>query len=370
MQPFAPEPLPPQGLDWGALIPRISSANRSLATYAGILQAIPGPEALLSPITTQEAVLSSKIEGTQATLSDVLKFEAGDPPKQHARRVDVQEILNYRKALLAAEADLPQRGFTLHTLRTMHEILMGSVRGADKTPGEFRKTQNWIGAEGCPIEDAVFVPPSPIGLIDHLEAWQAYFASDERDPLVQLAIIHAQFEIIHPFMDGNGRLGRILIPLFLFEKGVLPRPMFYLSSWLEERRDEYIGRLRQLGRTKTAWNEWCDFFLRGIDEQGTQNGSTAREIKELYEAQKKKALELTHSQFAIPLLDEAYRRPIFTSSHLDFGERVPSQPMVSNLLRSLTNGGILRVVRKGSGRRATIYALVELINLCEGKKVF
>ncbi len=367
MQPFVPQPLPPKDLDWAGLIPGISAANRSLARYAGILEAIPGPEALLSPITYQEAVLSSKIEGTQATLSDVLKYEAGERPSQSARTEDIQEVLNYRAALRAAETELPKRGFSLHTL---HGILMGHARGSEKTPGKFRTIQNWIGKDGCPIEEAAFVPPSPVGLIDHLERWQVYYTSQDRDPLVQLAIVHAQFEILHPFTVGNGRLGRILIPVFLFEKGILPRPMFYMSAWLEARREEYIARLRALGRAPKAWNEWCAFFLRGIDEQAAQNGSTARAILAMYESHKRRVMDLTKSQYAVPLVDDLFRQPIFQASHLRFGGHAPSQPMVSLLLRALAKERIIRVVRKGSGRRAAIYVFAELVNLCEGKKVF
>jgi Fic family protein len=278
MEPFVPEELPPTSLTWEGLIHRLGRANRSLATYAGILEALPNPAVLLSPVTTQEAVLSSKIEGTQATLSDVLKFEAGEPPSQPARAAEIQEILNYRAALIAAERELPARPLSLNMLKGMHGILLKNVRGRDKTPGQFRIIQNWIGPEGCPIEEAVFVPPAPTGLMDHLEAWERFYGSEHLDPLVQLSIIHAQFEIIHPFVDGNGRIGRILIPLFLFEKKLLRRPMFYLSAWLEEHRKEYIARLRALGQESHAWNAWVEFFLRGIEEQAVKNAETARAV--------------------------------------------------------------------------------------------
>jgi Fic family protein len=369
-QPFVPQPLPPSELSWTDLIPVLGRANRSLATYAGIFQALRDPAVLLSPLTTQEAVLSSKIEGTQATLGDVLKYEAGEPPRQSRRADDIVEILNYRKALRSAEGELPARAFSLNILKGLHAILLDGTRGADKKPGQFRTEQNWIGPEDCPIEQASFVPPAPTGLIDHLEAWERFYRSEQPDPLVQLAVIHAQFEIIHPFRDGNGRIGRILIPLFLFEKRLLPRPMFYLSSWLESRRDEYIARLRALGRAPNAWNDWSAFFLRGIDEQAAANAITARQILDLYESLKKRALDLTRSQYAVPLLDQMFKRPVFRSSHLDLGPRPPSKQSVFNLLQTLSQARILTVLRKGAGRRPTVYALAELVNLCEGKRVF
>jgi Fic family protein len=370
MQPFVPEALPPATLRWDALIPLLGRTNRSLAKFGGMLEVLPNPAVLLSPLTTQEAVLSSKIEGTQATLSDVLKFEAGEAPDEPGRTTDIQEIQNYRATLLAAERELRSRPFSLAMLRGLHGVLLQSVRGKEKTPGQFRATQNWLGAEGCPIERAVFVPPAPVGLIDHLESWESYYRTDQPDPLVQLAVIHAQFEILHPFLDGNGRLGRILIPLFLYEKQLLRRPVFYMSAWLEERRAEYVELLRALGRAPNAWNEWAEFFLRGVEEQAVKNTATAQGILALYAKLKKRALELTHSQYAVPLLDQVFTRPIFTSISLQFGPRTPSKPAVANLLRLLREDGILRILREGAGRRPTLYVMPELLNLCEGRKVF
>jgi len=369
MQPFVPEPVPPASLDWAALIPKLGRANRALATYAGILEAIPNQGLLLAPLTTQEAVLSSKIEGTQATLGDVLKFEAGERPRQPGREEDIHEVLNYRKALLAGEKEVGRRPFSLQMLRAMHGTLLQGVRGEDKEPGRFRTRQNWIGPKGCPIEEASFVPPPPEIVVEHLEALERYYHSEQPDALAQLAVVHAQFEIIHPFLDGNGRLGRILIPLFLYEKKLLRRPTFYLSAWFESHRDEYVQRLRALCDGGDSWTAWCEFFLRGVEEQAVKNAQTVRAILELYDRLKAQVLGLTHSQYAVPLLDQAFRSPVFRSVHLRFGERSPSKPAVANLLRALRKGKVLKVIREGSGRRPTVYALAELLNVCEGKKV-
>ncbi len=344
-------------------------SGRALATYAGILEGLHNPALLLGPMTTQEAVLSSRIEGTQATLREVLKYEAGEVPVQSSKTEDIQEILNYRKAMRAAEAELPKRPFSLNMLKGLHQVLLAGVRGASKTPGKFRVTQNWIGPEGSTIETASFVPPAPEGLLDHLETFEAYYRSEQPDPLVQLAVVHAQFEILHPFADGNGRLGRILVPLFLFEKKLLTRPTFYLSAWLEKRRDEYYARLRAIGRERGAWNAWCAFFLTAVEGQAIQNSKTARAIVELYGRLKERVIELTRSQFAGPLLDQAFKQPLFQSLHLRFGPRAPSKQAISNLLRALLKDEILKVVVAGAGRRPGIYALAELVNLCEGKRV-
>ena len=369
MQPFVPQQLPITDVDWESLIPLIGKANRALAHYDGVLMGVPNPNVLLSPLTTQEAVLSSRIEGTQATLGEVYRFEAGDEPTQESRRQDIGEILNYRRALRVSEAELRTRPFNLNLLLQLHEILLDSVRGANKARGRFRTTQNWIGSADSPIGEAAFVPPVPETLPELLDNWEKYYHSNRPDALVQLAVVHAQFEILHPFLDGNGRLGRILIPLFLFEKQILHRPMFYLSGWLEARRDAYIDHLRPLGVRPGAWNRWIAFFLTGLEEQARANAEKARAILHLYQRMKERVLELTRSQYGVPLLDQMFERPVFESGHLRFGKRPPTRAAIANLLRALREAKVIMVLRAGSGRRAAIYAFADLINLCEGKKV-
>lgn len=369
MTPFVPRLLPLSDVKWESLISHLAAANRSLAYYDGILQGVSNPELLLSPITTQEAVLSSRIEGTQATLGDVLKFEAGETPSKPERREDIFEIINYRQALKVAENELKSRPFSLNMLKRLHEVLLNSVRGRDKARGEFRKIQNWIGPHGTPIEQAEFVPPSPEKVLEYMDNWEKYYHMKRPDAIVQLAVVHAQFEIIHPFLDGNGRLGRMLIPLFLFEQKVLSRPLFYLSAYLEPHRNEYVEKLRALGQQADAWNEWIAFFLIAVQEQARINAEKARGVIELYADLKRRVLNLTHSQFAVPLLDLMFEKPVFTVPDFKAKPGMPTYPMISNLLSRLKNGGIIRVVRQGSGRRPQILALPELINLCEGRKV-
>lgn len=371
MKPFIPQDLTKLEIEWEPLIPLIGQANRSVALYDGILYGVPNPGVLLSPLTTQEAVLSSKIEGTQATLGEVLKFEAGEEPELESRRLDILEIINYRRALRNAEIELEARPFNLNLLLELHAILLDSVRGRDMGRGSFRNSQNWIGAPGTPIEQAEFVPPDPTTMRRALDDWERYYHADQFDPLAQLAIVHAQFEIIHPFLDGNGRIGRILITLFLYEKRLLSRPMFYLSAYLEEHRDEYVERLRALGREREAWNHWLAFFLQALDKQARNNADKARAIIDLYAGLKERVMDLTHSQYAVPLLDLIFERPYFQGTNLRFtGDRPPSRQLVSHLLRVWRKDGILKVVREGRGRRAQVLAFAELINLCEGKEVF
>jgi Fic family protein len=356
-------------VEWEPLIPHIARANRAIAEYNGTLYGVPNPRVLLAPLTTQEAVLSSRIEGTQATLGDVLRFEAGIEPEQQTTIEDIGEIINYREALDFAKEELKTRPFNLNLLLRLHEILLDSVRGRDKGRGRFRTIQNWIGAPGSIIEQAEFVPPDPLGVSDLMDNWEKYYHSEEPDALVQLAVAHAQFEIIHPFLDGNGRLGRILVPLFLYEKKILSEPMFYLSAYLESHRDEYIAALREIGAKTTSWNRWIVFFLTAITEQSISNTEKARAIMDLYLRLKKRVIDLTHSQYAIPLLDVLFKQPIFRSSELKVLPDMPSNPMIMQLLSKLESDKILSVVQKSRGSRPSVYAFGELINLCEGKRV-
>lgn len=370
MQPYTPNELPLDNLDYRQLLPLVGQANAALARYDGLLQGIPNPAVMLSPLTTQEAVLSSKIEGTQATVDEVLEQEAG-LLKEGEKYKDIQEISNYRLALYRARDYLETYPIRLGFVRELHRTLMNSVRGQDKTPGEFRVDQNWIGKLGCTIEEASFVPPSPLRLLDYLQAWERYLDADDVDFLLQAAVVHAQFEMIHPFKDGNGRIGRILIPLFLYQKRALSQPMFYLSEYLENHRDEYYQRLKAISG-EGDWNGWISFFLGAITTQATQNSKRVGAIKALYDEMKVAIQETTHSQYSVHLLDALFSKPIFRTSDLaqqltaEYGIHEKTTP---GLLRQLKDAGILREIQPGSGRRAATMCFPRLINLAEGKDV-
>ena len=368
--PYEPDVLPLTALDWRRLLPLVGQANAALARYDGLLQGIPNPAVMLSPLTTQEAVLSSRIEGTQATVDEVLEQEAG-LLKEGSKFQDIQEISNYRAALYAAREQLKDYPIRLAFVRELHRILMSSVRGQGKTPGEFRKDQNWIGTHGCPIEQASFVPPNPVQLPDHLQAWERYLDSDDADFLLQTAVVHAQFELLHPFKDGNGRIGRILIPLFLFQKRALSQPMFYLSEYLEAHREDYYARLKAIS-ADGDWNGWIAFFLQAIVAQAGTNSARVTAIQSLYEEMKLAIQEATRSQYTVHVLDAIFSKPIFRSSDVtaqlkrDFGIHEKTTP---GLLRQMRDVGILRELQAGSGRRPATLCFPRLINLAEGREV-
>lgn len=361
--------FPPTEIEWPALVPLIGRANAALARYDGLLSAIRNASVLLSPLTTQEAVLSSRIEGTQATMGEVLELEAGGDPARidQPKRNDAEEILNYRSALTMCAKAIEERPLSQHLLRQAHAMLMQGVRGRDKSPGEFRKLQNWIGPKGCPIEQASFVPIPQDHLQAGLDRLSDYMASEnEPDVLVQLAIIHLEFEALHPFDDGNGRLGRMLIPLFLFQRKLLGSPNFYMSGYLEAHSDAYREAMRTVSRDG-AWTAWCAFFLQGIVDQAAENERKARAILALYERTKLDVVDLTRSQHAIRATDFLFQFPIFASNHFMEGAEIP-KPSAARILAVLREAGIIETVREGRGRRTGIFAFEELLKIAESEQ--
>ncbi|MBX3008040.1 MAG: Fic family protein [Melioribacteraceae bacterium] len=362
MKPFVPHKLPIDKLDWESLIPLIAEANRELARYDGILQSISDPEILLAPLSIQEAVVSSRIEGTQATMEDVLLFEAQKNEKIPLYP-DIQEVINYRKALHFGLKRIDKDNFplSLRLIKEMHQVLMDGVRGKDKDPGNFRRIQNWIGKPGSKIEEASFIPPAPNIILPALDNFEKYMHFDEKDRLAQLSIIHAQFEVIHPFLDGNGRLGRILIPLFLYEKKILSRPMFFISAYFEKNRSLYYQKLNAISQDND-WNGWIKYFLSTLILQSKENTIVVKKILSLYEEMKIIIVDLTHSQFAINTLDSIFNAPLFSSSEFIKSSKIPRDSAL-RILKILTSNKILQVKNEGRGTLPTIYIFNKLFRL-------
>lgn len=362
--------FPPAELDWPRLIPLIGPANAAIARYEGVLHGIPNANVLLSPLTAQEAVLSSRIEGTQATLGEVLEFEAegGGEDESTPKKADIHEVLNYRRALLEAKARLDQLPLSQRLIREAHRVLMGGVRGRNKSPGEYRRIPNWIGPPGCAIDEARFVPCPVDHLADAMSTWEAYLHAGAPDQLVQLALLHAEFEAIHPFLDGNGRLGRLIVPLFLYEKGLLTSPNFYISEYLERNRDTYYERLLAVSRDND-WTGWAAFFLEALTVQARTNQERALAILSLYNERKAWIADLTRSQYAVKALDWFFTRPIFKTPDFVKTSGIP-KPTANRIIREVKEAGLLIELQPGSGRRAAILAFRELLNLAEGENAF
>ncbi len=318
---YTPKNLPIQNIKWENFVHLIGKANAEIGRFDALLQNIPNPSVLLSPLTTNEAVLSSRIEGTQATLKEVLEFEA-NPQKETKKYDDIQEVINYRKALNVAVDEMKKLSLTTRIIKKAHEILLEGVRGQNKDRGNFRKQQVFIGKPGASVEQATYIPPSAEKINDLMSNLEKYIHGEEKDLLVQLAIIHAQFEMIHPFMDGNGRIGRMIMPLFLYFKKAIFYPSFYLSEYLEAHRNEYYQALLDISKNDD-WQNWITFFLQAIIEQSKENISKAKKIMALYEQKKQKITELTKSQFNIKILDTLFVMPIFQSKDFIKFSKIP-----------------------------------------------
>ena len=362
MKPYIPDTLPLKTLDWVQFIHLIGEANRELALYEGVLKGIVNPAIMLTPLTTQEAVLSSKIEGTQATLEEVMEYEAL-PRKDAAKQEDIQEIINYRSALDYAVSYLKKKPISLNLIKEIHDMLLNSVRGKNKARGQFRTTQNYIGIDGTPIEQASYIPPPPERVMELLSNLEKYIHAEEKDRLVQLAIVHAQFESIHPFLDGNGRVGRILIPLFLMEKKLLSSPVFYMSAYLEAHRDDYYKKLNALSK-KRQWEDWIIFFLEAVAEQARSNSRKATSILGLSNEMKIRVPEITHSQHAIRVLDLLFEKPLFNSQEFTKNLHV-AKTSAARILNQLQTNRIVSVMQEGIGTRPTLLRFDKLAKILE-----
>lgn len=359
MKPHDPLPFPPSGLQLESVVALVGRANACLSRYDGLLESLVNTEVLLSPLLMKEAELSSRIEGTIATANEVYQRQAGedfDPEKI----ADIQEIMNYRTTLRVAGQALTEQPLSRHLIRQMHEILMKGVRGEKKNPGKFRDTQNWIGPRGCSIEEATYVPPPPVVLNDLLENFIGFIniEDDDLDPIIQTALVHAQFELIHPFDDGNGRIGRLLIPLFLMKKHCLISPSLYISGYLESHRDTYYDCLGRISSTGD-WLSWIRFFLNALVDQAGNNVKVVRQIIDLYERKKHEITELLHTDQAIYILDMLFDIPVFRAT--DLHQRLGIQRQRAALyLRTLKEAGVIVELRPASGRRSAMLSFEDL----------
>ncbi len=370
---YIPQKLPIDNklIDWEAITPALGAANRSVSKYDGVLCVMQNPSLLLSPMIREEAVQSSKIEGTQVDTIDVMRLEAGAEFQSPAQEKDFQEVMNYRNSVRLGQAELSDRKLSLGLIKDLHSLLLQNVkddRGAKCVSGTFRTTQNYIGDRSRGIENARFVPPDPIIVPELMDNFAQYLSSDGKDPLLQAAIMHAQFEIIHPFEDGNGRLGRMLTPLFLCQKGVISKPMFYISGYLESHSAEYKDSLLNITHG-SGWTQWIIFFLTALKVQADENFKSARRILDYYDATKALILKSTGSQYSIPLLDSIIDAPIFKPSMIKFGS-MPSRNTIHKLLGQFEKLGIVKVIIKGKGRAGLTYCAPELLNISEGEKLW
>ena len=311
---FVPNPLPAPLTLTRRLITILSEADRALGELAGLGRMIPNPDLLISPFIRKEAVLSSKIEGTEATMTEVYSFEAelSMPPTRRRARIppDVIEVFNHIDATRYGLVRINELPISLRLIKELHERLMRGVRGEDKSPGEFRRTQNWIGSPGCLLKDATYVPPPVPEMERSLDRLETYLhAEDDLPPLIRLAMIHSQFEMIHPFIDGNGRIGRLLIVLLMVHWNLLPIPLLYLSAFFERNRETYYERLLGVS-ARGEWEEWISFFLQGIGEQARDATTRAKKLQDLQAEWRGQVTSPRSSTLTLRLVDGLFESPV------------------------------------------------------------
>ena len=353
-----PSPLPPP-LAWDErLTVSLSSADRAIGRLAGEGRRLPNPHLLIRPLVRKEAVLSSRIEGTQATLGELLAAEAGAAVERSP--ADLREVGNYVAALEYGLERVETLPVSLRLMREMHERLMRGVRGDMSAPGEFRRSQNWIGPPGCTLNDAIYVPPPPLELMACLNVWERFLYDQTLPPLVHAALVHSQFEAIHPFLDGNGRVGRLVITLLLIEREVIPSPLLYLSAYFEATREEYYGRLLGVSE-RGEWEEWLTYFLRGVTLQSEDAVTRIQRIDDLFSQWKRQA-SVGRSRFPERALDLFIENPYWTVGSV--AERL--NVAFTTAQRAVDRLEALGVVAQvGEARRNRVYCAGAVLDVLE-----
>ncbi len=336
----------------------------SLARYDQMLRTMHSSEILLAPLRSQEAVISSRMEGTVSTLDEVLRLEAeheaeGDAA-QHNARSEAVEVYLYSRAMRNAQASM-RDGAPLSSwlLRSSHRMLLGFGRGAALSPGEFKQEQNFLADRAR--RKILFVPIDPAALQDGIDRLFDFMNNEEWEILIRTAIAHLEFEALHPFKDGNGRIGRMIIPLMLWKHAAISEPCFYISEFFEQNKDEYIDRMRAVS-SQGAWEEWILFFLQALDAQARKNLSKAEQIRTLYDDMKSRFATILSSRWTIQALDFMFTRPVFRNNQFTGRSGIPGQT-AHKFTRALLEANLIKTVAPSAGRRPALYAFEPLLAL-------
>lgn len=355
--------FPPLKLDFRQLVNPLVKATDALARYDQMLKNMHNSEILLAPLRNQEAVISSRMEGTISTMDEILRFEADSENDAFIAknvRSEIFETILYQRALLNAQKAM-QDGYPLsqHFIKTLHQQLLSFGRGAKKSPGQFKIEQNYLADK---IKQKVlFVPISPEKLNDGLEKLFDYLSNSEDPILIKTALMHLEFEALHPFQDGNGRIGRMLITLLLWSTKSISEPHFYISGYMEENKDEYIATMRNVSENND-WEKWCVFFLNAVEKQAVKNLEIAENIKNLYEDMKHVFSDTLSSKWSVNALDYIFKNPIFRNNRFTSKSGIPG-PTASRFTRVLLEKELIRTLEEASGRRPALYAFEPLLKL-------
>lgn len=355
--------FPPKQLNYGNFLHPLIKATDAIARYDQMLKNMHNSEILLAPLRNREAVISSRMEGTVSTMDEIMKYEAdheADAADTSTVRSEVVETILYQRALKAAQIALND-GYPISQsmIKAVHQRLLSFGRGTLKSPGEFKTEQNYLADKNK--RKILFVPVRPEQLQDGLDVLFEYICNSNEPALIKAAMTHLEFEALHPFKDGNGRIGRMLITLMLWKSGTISAPHFYISGYFEEHKDEYIDTMRRVSETGN-WEEWCSFFLTAVEQQAISNLAVAENIRALYEEMKKTFSDVLSSKWSVTALDFVFTNPIFRNNKFTSQSGI-APATAARFTRTLLDKKILQTVEEAAGRRPALYSFEPLMKL-------
>ena len=355
--------FPPSQIDYARLLNQLVRATDAMARYDQMLKNMHNSEILLAPLRNQEAVISSRMEGTVSTMDEILRYEAdyGDDGKEPAAtRSEIIETILYQRALSAAQRAIESgQPLSPFLIRAAHQRLLSFGRGAAKTPGEYKTEQNYLADRTK--RNILFVPIKPELLQDGMDQLFQYIETSDHPPLLKAAISHVEFEALHPFKDGNGRIGRMLITLQLWRSGVIAEPHFYISGYFEEHKDSYLDAMRAVS-AKDDWTSWCILFLEAVEAQAVRNLEIAESVRALYERMKQEFSNLLASKWSVKALDYVFTNPVFRNNRFTANGGIPPAS-AARFTRVLLENDLLKTIEEPSGRRSALYAFEPLLEL-------
>lgn len=356
--------FPPSEIGYARILDPLVKATAAIARYDQMLKSMHNSEILLAPLRNQEAVISSRMEGTVSTMDEILKYEAdfGEDGKESATtRSEVVETILYQRALTAAQKAIESgQPLSPFLIKAVHQRLLSFGRGAAKTPGEYKTEQNYL-ADNKTKRNILFVPIKPELLQDGIDELFQYIGKSKDTPLLKAAISHVEFEALHPFKDGNGRIGRMLITLLLWQSGVISAPHFYISGYFEEHKDLYVDTMRAVS-AKDDWTSWCILFLEAIEAQAIRNLEIAENVRALYEGMKQEFSNVLASKWSVRALDYVFTNPVFRNNRFTRHGGIPAAS-AARFTRVLLEHNLLRTLEEPSGRRSALYAFEPLLEI-------
>lgn len=355
--------FPPNDIDASKLMIPVADAVGAITKYDVKLQQLRDSEILLAPLRRREAVVSSRMEGTITSLEEVLKLEADqeeDESTNQPHRHEALEVLSYSYAMKEAQSQIRETGeITEHLIRSSHKTLLRFTRGKHLDPGMYKKQQNYLADKRK--KEILFTPISPAQLKPHMEKLIEYLRTPNDHPLIKAAISHVEFEALHPFNDGNGRLGRMLITLYLWQSKMISAPHFYVSDYFENHRDEYVDKMRAVSEAD-EWTEWIEFFLIGLTTQAAEKCEEIDQIQKLYEKTQEIFRDVLSSKDYMKAVNYVFEKPIFKSTRLAIEKELP-KPTSARFIRLLQEANLISVIYPPAGRRAGMYSFDSLLNL-------